>query len=56
MIEKEILKILWNTILEKYRAKEDDPDLDCGCYCNGKWFSLEAIKEIIVEVDEGYYE
>lgn len=56
MIEKEILRILWDTILEKYRAKEDDPDLDCGCNCNGKWFSLQAIKEIIIEVDEGYYD
>mgnify|MGYP003472468142 CR=1 FL=1 len=56
MIEKEILKILWKTILEKYRAKEEDPELDCGCCCNGKWLSLEAIKEIIVEVDESYYD
>ena len=56
MIEKKILKILWKTILEKYRAKEDDPDLNCGCYYNGKWLSLEAIKEIIVEVDENYYD
>lgn len=53
-MKEELYEILWQRILQKYRANANDPDLDCGCYCNGKWFSLEAIREIIEEVDEEY--
>jgi hypothetical protein len=55
IMKEELYQILWERILQKYRANDNDLDLDCGCYCNGVWFSLEAIKEIIEEVDEEYY-
>ena len=53
-MKEELYKILWERILQYYRANDNDSDLDCGCYCNGKWFSLEQIKYIIKEVDEEY--